>query len=282
MRHLTPSLAIVLLTACASQTHTGAHSHDGDDSSVRISVDGDQRCITSDGIPDHEWGPWREGATVQPQDHKFCIDATPELTGTVTRNARISGITVTGIPLRPGTAEFYDASTDKGYSRDSSSGWNIEGVGGLIMDAQNAHVDGSGYYHYHGIPSAVTSQLDDTLFGYAADGFEIHYVGAEAQSSYQLKPGERASGPGGRHDGTYVQDYDYVAGSGTLDECNGAMRDGQYAYYATDTYPFFPRCFKGTVSTDFRGRRREGQNGERPPRPPRGENGERPPRRERG
>lgn len=52
------------------------------------------------------------------------------------------------------------------------------------MDARNAHVDGDGMYHYHGIPEAVMSNLDGTLFAYAADGFEIHYVGGDVQSSY--------------------------------------------------------------------------------------------------
>lgn len=263
-------------------TSDGSHHHFNDLAKATITIKGDQRCITSDGVPDHDWGPWREGATVIAQDHNFCVDATPVLIGTTTDRVRISGVTVTGIPLRPGTAEYYDASSEKGYSRDQSSGWNVEGIGGLRMDEQNAHVDGSGYYHYHGIPSAVTSALDGTLFGYAADGFEIHYVGTAAQSSYKLKPGLRASGPGGQHDGTYVQDWEYVAGSGSLDECNGAIRDGQYVYYATDTYPFFPRCFKGTVSADFtggRGARTNGeQSGERPPSPELGENSERPPR----
>ena len=273
MKELGLIIALMLLAACATQTHFGDHSHTEVHGQAKISVTGDERCIKSNGVPDHEWGPWRAGATVVAQDHNLCMDATPELSGTITRNVRISGMTLTGIPLRPGTAEYYDASSEKGYSRDSSSGWNIEGIGGLIMDAQNAHVDGGGYYHYHGVPSAITSALEGTLFGYAADGFEIHYVGADAQSSYQFKSGARASGPGGLHDGTYVQDYEYVAGAGTLDECNGAMRDGQYVYYATDTYPFFPRCFKGTVSSDFiggRSGRPEGrQRGERPPRPER-------------
>ena len=252
MKTLGTTLALTLLASGA------VHAH------VTITVEGDQRCITSDGVPEHDTGPWREGATGEEQSHSFCMDATPELTNTVTDRVRISGITVTGIPLRPGTAEYYDASTERGYSRDSSSGWNVEGIGGLIMDAQNAHVDGDGMYHYHGIPSAVTGALEDTLFGYAADGFEIHYMGEEARSSWQLKSGRRESGPGGVHGGTYVQDYEFVEGSGTLDECNGGMLDGQYVYFATDTYPFFPRCFKGTVSEDFIG----GRGGGDRPAPP--------------
>ena len=286
MKTLPALFALTLLSACANHSSGSLeHSHGGVSHShalAKITVNGDQRCITSDGIPEHEWGPWRAGATVEPQDHNFCMEATPELTDTINDRARISGVTVTGIPLRPGTAEYYDASSERGYSRDPSSGWNVEGMGGLIMDAQNAYVDGSGYYHYHGIPSAVTSSLDGTLFGYAADGFEIHYVGAEARSSYRLKLGERDSGPGGLHDGTYVQDWEYVAGSGTLDECNGTLVSGQYRYYATDTYPFFPRCFKGSVSEDFvggRGERPQDAGGE--DRPPRDANGERPPRPER-
>lgn len=251
MKTIATAILASILTGTVAQAH------------VTMIVEDDRRCIFSDGVPDHDWGPWREGAVVAKQDHEFCMDATPELAGAVTDRVRVSGITVTGIPLRPGTAEYYDPSSERGYSRDPSSGWNVEGIGGLIMDAQNAHVDGDGYYHYHGIPSAVTGALGDTLFGYAADGFEIRYEGEMMQSSWQLKSGERPSGPGGAYDGTYVQDYEFIAGSGDLDECNGTMLDGKYVYFATDTYPFFPRCFKGTVSEDFLGGR-----GDRPA-PPR-------------
>ncbi len=243
MKTYCTAITIALLSTSAANAH------------VSITVEGDQRCITSDGTPDHSVGPFRAGASLQPQAHNYCVDATPERTGATTQNVRVSGITVTGIPLRPGTAEYYDASAAKGYSRNTASGWNVEGMGGLTMDAQNAHVDGRGLYHYHGVPSAVTASLNGTLFGYAADGFEIHYVGSNAQSSWQLKSGIRPSGPGGSYDGTYVQDYEFVAGSGNLDACNGALLNGEYVYFATDTFPFFPRCFKGTVTEQFiRGR----------------------------
>src|SRR5437879_2356041 len=41
------------------------------------------------------------------------------------------------------------------------------------------------------------------------------------RSSYQLKKGERSGGPGGKYDGKFTVDYEYVKGSGDLDECNG-------------------------------------------------------------
>jgi hypothetical protein len=53
--------------------------------------------------------------------------------------------------------------------------------------------------------------------------------------------------------GTFTQDYEYVAGSGDLDECNGRFGvtpefpNGIYHYYITDTYPFIQRCVKGPL-----------------------------------
>jgi YHYH protein len=54
--------------------------------------------------------------------------------------------------------------------------------------------------------------------------------------------------------GTFTQDYEYVAGSGDLDECNGRMGvtpefpGGTYHYYVTDTYPYVQRCVKGQLA----------------------------------
>ncbi|MBU6180830.1 MAG: YHYH protein, partial [Verrucomicrobia bacterium] len=58
--------------------------------------------------------------------------------------------------------------------------------------------------------------------------------------------------PGGRHDGAFVQDYECVAGSGDLDECNGRFcltpefPEGTYAYFLTDEWPVIPRAFRGS------------------------------------
>ncbi len=50
-------------------------------------------------------------------------------------------------------------------------------------------------------------------------------------------------------DGTYNRDFEFVHGYGNLDECNGARVDGTDHHFATDTYPFFPRCLFGTEIT---------------------------------
>ena len=106
-----------------------------------------------------------------------------------------------------------------------------------------------------------------TLIGWAADGFPIyaryvHSVAADATSalrvaktSYHIKavPDVRRPATSLFPMGTFTQDYEYVAGLGDLDECNGRtgvtpeFPRGIYHYYATDTYPYLQRCVKGKL-----------------------------------
>ena len=80
----------------------------------------------------------------------------------------------------------------------------------------------------------------------------------------RLKTEARPGGgePHGARDGTFVQDWKYVAGSGDLDECNGAVTRsaefpaGSYAYFVTEGYPFVARCWKGTPDPSFQKPRR--------------------------
>ena len=214
------------------------------------------RCVTSDGLPNHSTGQFPTSGNphrITRQTIRYCMPLNP-VKGSTPQDQRGSiGVAINGVTIRPGTADWWDSSSRRGHSRDRSSGWNLEGLGAaemLGMDMNNAHVDERGLYHYHGVAAAVTSGRS-SLFGIAADGFEIHLAGPAQRSSWQLKPGTRPSGPGGRYDGTYVQDWEYVAGSGTLDQCNGGQLEGRFVYFATQTYPFFPRCLWGQASADF-------------------------------
>ena len=138
----------------------------------------------------------------------------------------------------------------------------------------HAHVQPSGEYHYHGIPELYLTNLGNgeamTLVGWAADGFPVYarygYTDANDSSSaikvvkpsWQLK----SNGDSGRPNtnartgesiplGAFTQDFEYVAGSGDLDQCNGRIGvtpefpDGIYHYMVTDDFPFFSRCLKG-------------------------------------
>ena len=137
----------------------------------------------------------------------------------------------------------------------------------------NAHVQPNGAYHYHSVPKGILNKHDyktkPLLIGYAADGFPVyaHYGYnnpadsssglKELKASYRIKSGTRPSGPGGRYDGTYTKDYEYVEGKGDLDQCNGRTGimpeypDGTYYYVVTNQFPFIPRCLMGSADSSF-------------------------------
>ena len=53
--------------------------------------------------------------------------------------------------------------------------------------------------------------------------------------------------------GAFRSDWNYTSGSGDLDDCNGRtgvtpeFPKGIYYYMATDSYPYFSRCVKGSI-----------------------------------
>lgn len=242
---------------------------------VQIVVKDGYRYITSNGIPDHQPGqfPNRNNPNViRPQRNQFRVPAEPKEARNVTANSHSPfGIAINGVVFDAETAEF--------WNRDRRSGWNYEAKSGKInlgLDQSNAHVQPTGSYHYHGLPNGLISNLGKeksvTLIGVAADGFPIYgqYGYADAKdatsevrkmkSSYQIKTGTRPTGPGGKFDGTFVADYEYVAGLGDLDECNGRFGvtpeypDGVYHYYIIEEFPYIPRYFRGTPDSSFQRR----------------------------
>ena len=224
---------------------------------VKISKRNSLTCISSKGIPNHSVGQFPTKGNphrFRPQNLQYCFPSKPNNNITFKNIARVVGITVTGIPIRPGTADWHDASSPRKHSRNPSSGWNLEAIRPFEtifgIDDYNAHVDHRGLYHYHKITSELL-KVGKTLIGYAADGYEIHYLGKRIKSSWQLKKGIRPTSPFGNYDGSFKQDYEYKRGSGDLDECNGREYNGKYTYFATETFPFFPRCHWGHIGRDF-------------------------------
>lgn len=58
------------------------------------------------------------------------------------------GIAKNGIIIRPGTADYFDASSPRGHSCNRSSGWNLDGMGpdntlGWIMRTRMSIKEGS-------------------------------------------------------------------------------------------------------------------------------------------
>ena len=207
----------------------------------------------TNGIPGHATGTFPNGGnpnTIQTVFQTWNVPNVPERTGTVTEMATF-GVTLDGIKLERDTAESfrnegewrYEAIT-AGLARRQTDGARFTWLG---TDCNNAHVQPTGAYHYHGIPESLINRLgegpdgaaDMIAAGFAADGFPFYLRYGyrdpnDPQSglvavlgSWMLRPlgrGTRPGGPGGPYDGTFREDWEYVEGSGDLDECNGPLR----------------------------------------------------------
>jgi hypothetical protein len=184
-----------------------------------------------------------------------------------------TGYLLNGVKVDPGTAGSCNDSGSSCSLIGNSGSWSIEALGqssfNFGTDNSNAHVQPGGAYHYHGMPEAFITRLGKgvamTLVGWAADGFPIYArygytVATDAtsaikvvKSSYRLKTTPDANRPATSlyPMGTFRQDYEYAAGTGDLDDCNGRtgvtpeFPGGIYHYFATDTYPYLQRCVKG-------------------------------------
>lgn len=239
---------------------------------VEITVDDDYRYIRSNGIPNHAPGqfPNRNNPNaIAPQRYAFRVPLHPRAAPKMAPvGLQDFGVALNGVPFDPSAAEF--------WARDPESGWQFEALGPAVnlgLDQNNAHVQPNGAYHYHGVPWGLVYSLNGsermTLIGYAADGFPVYAIYGhrdpndarspivKVRSSYRLRKGMRDDGPGGRFDGSFVEDYEFVGGVGDLDGANGRFGvtpeypDGIYHYFVTEAFPFIPRFFRGKPDMSF-------------------------------
>jgi hypothetical protein len=253
------------------------------------------RSIACNTFPNHRYG-LRNNGSISPVSYNFTVDAQPTIAATTTsvlnatnRPRRYFGVGLNGVLLAPAPATpFIFENTNTGeYNWD----WvfeptNNQGNGSdvVALDCASAHVGPQGY-HYHGNMfeyaefiqpglSGSTPPSAPVQIGWASDGFPILYRYAPDENgtlrlltpSYQLKngqrPGDGISAPCGDYNGKYTNDYEYVSGSGDLDECNGVARNitlptvqggrtYSYFYVVTDDFPQIGRCLSGTPDASF-------------------------------
>lgn len=199
--------------------------------SFTVSVQGDQRVLTGNGLPNHTTGNY----PISSSDDAYAVDRNPNsiseqnVTLTLPANPTVAaqancvggevGIMLSGIPL----FNAFDAmGQDAGVHE--------------VQDNCDGHPQQSGVYHYHTLSDCLTDTATghSALMGYAFDGFGIYgYYG---------------------EDGVEVTNED-------LDECHGHTHaiewDGQvvemYHYHATHEFPYTIGCFKGTAAVKATG-----------------------------
>jgi hypothetical protein len=206
---------------------------------VKVEVTDDYFIVHSDGIPDHDTGPFPNAHnpnTIRRQNYTFKMPRHPTLSDKITRLPMGPiGVAVNGVPFyNPYNAEGQDAARNE------------------VFDECCGHPDPSGRYHYHIYPKCVHTSFTDEpgkhspLIGYAFDGFAIY-------------------GPNGE-DGKPPAD---------LDECNGHTdKEHGYHYHVTNRFPYILGGYHGVVEASNldRGPRPGGPGG-----PGRGRRGPPPP-----
>ncbi len=250
-------------------------------STATWSCSGSTRLLSANGLPDHAVGSFPNAnnpnaITAQPVNATLTL--TPANTGTATAvggPTGTAGYVLNGVKIDPGTAGSCDNGGGSCSLIGNSGAWSIEALGqssfNFGTDSNNAHVQPGGAYHYHGMPEGYVARLGKgvamTQVGWAGDGFPIYarYGYSSAgdatsavrvmKASWRLKAVPDANRPATSlyAMGTFRQDYEYVAGLGDLDECNGRtgvtpeFPTGIYHYFATDNYPYLQRCVKGRL-----------------------------------
>ena len=253
-----------------------------------VTVSGNTRTIVTNALPNHETGLFPNSGnpnTISAQSNRYEYPTNPAYKGAATE-VHVPGVAVNGVKFEPGTAETVTCATGETYRVEG-----LQDTFNLGMDFNNAHVQPTGAYHYHGLSDLLADIHahfggEPVHVGFAADGYLIYISTTNAYaSSYRLSASLRTGsncevslgggqGPntvveGTAPDGTYTSDWEYVPGSGGLDECNGTLIDGQYVYLITKEFPYISRCLNG----EFTETRPSGPNARQPPTGPTGPTG---------
>jgi len=238
------------------------------------------RSMTSNGVPNHQIGtfpnPGNPNTPTVQTNVTFAGTLTPTL-GASNNTSRSLGYALNGVKFDPGTGGSCPATATKpsDCTAIGQGAYQLEALQTFFdfgVDSNKAHVQPGGVYHYHGMPEGILTAAGVTnaspkmlLIGWAPDGFPIYArygysVASDSKSALKVMKGSYvvdtvadAGRPSAANVplGTFPTDWSYVAGSGDLDDCNGRFGvtpefpNGIYHYYATDTYPYLTRCFKG-------------------------------------
>lgn len=282
-------MSIAIFVSCKSNTNSHSHdglephTHEHEDSKsinyfgnyeledsnygtkTTVIVNNVTRTMVTNALPNHETGTFPNKGnpnTISAQNKTYTFPANPQYNGKA-QWVRESGVALNGVKFEPGTAEVVECDTGENYRVEA-----LQDVIDLGLDFNHAHVQPTGAYHYHGSPTSVIEEFDTgedlVHIGFAHDGFPMFYSkSGKYKPSFKAVEGEREGedctytthktidvSVDGHHDGTFTSDFEFVEGSGDLDECNGITIDGKYMYLVTNEFPYISRCLMGEVLSE--------------------------------
>ena len=248
------------------QNTTGETGYNGQPSDVQsVHYTSSNVYISCSCIPGYDIGPWA-GNPNQAENQDFCYK--------ITRNPQEASIhQQTGmghIGVWSNGVSIFNAKD--AFSYNNQGVWNQDALvfEGSTFDECLGHPAPNGEYHNHINPTCLYDDLDDQnhspIIGYAFDGFPVYGAYAYSnvdgtgvikrmETSYQLRsitqrnslsdgtalsPNQYGPNVGTQYPlGSYLEDYEYVEGSGDLNEFNGRFcitpdyPNGVFAYFVT-------------------------------------------------
>jgi arylsulfate sulfotransferase len=218
--------------------------------SLAVSCDSDTLSVDTNGATNFDWVNLGQGGNAGPManDYHWSLPRNPQLT-----NERVAipllgpvAITVTGIqifgPNENGADNYADPVTDG----------LLNYCGGHTRD-YHFHERAKCFFEYPtlgGADSLLPAQTAGVVLGYALDGFPIMSPWECTEQSCtqveKVSSSYRYTGTGDYSNENAWESHVYEAALSPLDECNGMTRpDGSYAYYATETWPYYLACYRG-------------------------------------
>jgi hypothetical protein len=237
--------AIGAQTACPTTRFLNVQPHPKNSAypapALSVTCDATSFTIVSNGIPTFEFVQITPNALLA-QNYRWTLPLSP--TAGVSRSVPLGGasaVAVDGLPIFGPTEAPRDGYRDPYLDQ--------------ILDTCNGHTAQRGDYHFHARPECLltlTGSAPGTVLGYGMDGVPILSpfvcVDSACATTRKVTSGWRVVDANVTN---AWQKHGYVAGVGDLDVCNGALTsDGTYAYFATDNFPYFMGCYRGTAPAD--------------------------------
>ena len=217
---------------------------------------GDEVVMTANGIPTFEYVAITPNG-LDAQDYTWRFPSSPARAARTTEVPLLgpAAVTVTGLPIFGPTENPMDGYRDPFLDDQLRN----------LLDECNGHTAPRGVYHFHARPECIVTSLGGEAYGlvlgFAFDGYPIlaPLVCTDSscsstrrvQSSWRLTLSEYTVAT---RDAAW-DIHEYVEGLGDLDECNGLAIDDpsapyDYAYFATDSFPYFMGCYRGTPTSN--------------------------------
>jgi len=141
-----------------------------------MTIEDNMRIMVTNALPNHSTGNFpNEGNpnSISAQNRTYKFPLYPKNTGE-SRWVRQPGVAINGVKFEPETAEVVRCESGENYRVEA-----MQTLINLGLDFNHAHVQPTGAYHYHGIPTGIVNSTDseDDLvhIGFAMDGFLIYY-----------------------------------------------------------------------------------------------------------